>query len=256
MKSVCSLFFVLFTCLVASATEPTTASDSNTKSHKPFPGLKTPDDMAEWQVLKKEFYDLEPFNVTATSFTMMKISSGTVIVGCRDVGLRIERFLCAEPETELDFVRIPFETNGVTRCKIRVKRVRDDATVEKGRARNRVARRIFAEFLSEPHREVSAEIQEFWLLAAMSVWIDGVNGLFREAEATARRREEDGIPSAEALLEWFAENESFCESVRADAKARLESLEKNPAPKPDAQPVATIAAEGQEQDVATGEEAE
>ena len=244
MKTTGGLVLVVAACLSVSADE----SDSVPMIRIPFSVFEKQNDSAELDMLRREFDALEPLNITATNFAVLKLSSGGVIVGDRDVGLRIERFLCAAPETELGFVRIPFETNGVSRFKVRIKRVRDDAEVEKGRARNRAARRVFAEFLSEPHPDASGMVQELWLLAATSVWIDGVNGLFRETESTGRRREEDGIPSAEALLEWFAENESFCESVRVEARARLESIKTKTAPKPDAQPVATTAVEEQEQD--------
>lgn len=233
MRNTVVLVISLSACLVLPFDGLATESVSESASRKPFPGFETRIYAADLNVLKKEFVALEPFNVTATNFTVLKLSSGGVIVGCRDVGLRIERFLCAEPETELGWVRGQLETNGCIRVRHRIERVRDDATVEKGRARNGVARRVFAEFLSEPHPEASKEVQEFWLLAATSVWIDGVSGssLFRESESTARRRAEDGIPSAEAILEWFAENDSFCESVRSQARARFERMKAPPPPK-------------------------
>ena len=158
----------------------------------------------------------------ATNFVALKLTSGAIVLGNRDVRTRIERFLFTGPNSETR----PFRQQAV----------------DKGLARDMAARRIFAAFLSKPHPGIPDKVQKSWFLAAMSVWIDGDPRRDVENDAPARRRAADGIPSAEALLEWFAENESFCESVRADATARLEDLKKKSEPVSDAHPVGEAAA--------------
>lgn len=67
-------------------------------------------------------------------------------------------------------------------------------------------------------------VQAAWLDACERIWIRPPYYPDGGTKRAAIRREEDGISSAEVLLEWFAENENFCESVRADAKMRLDKL--------------------------------
>lgn len=109
-------------------------------------------------------------------------------------------------------------------------------------------RKLLLQFLQNHAGEMDPVVQDEWFSAFVRIWILPPYYPDGGCRRAAIRREEDGIPSAEAILEWFAENEAFCESVRADAKARLESLKKKSAPQPEAQPVFTTAAEGREQD--------
>ena len=92
------------------------------------------------------------------------------------------------------------------------------------------------------------EIQKAFFDAAMDIWLSSAD-FSAEEDVANRRRKEDGIMSVEALLEWFAENEAFCESVRAKAKARLEDLKKKPASNPDVGEIGTVSAEVPEQDM-------
>ena len=67
-------------------------------------------------------------------------------------------------------------------------------------------------------------VQAAWLDACERIWICPPYYPDGGTKRASIRREEDGIPSSEALLEWFAENESFCESVRSQARTRLEHI--------------------------------
>ena len=165
-------------------------------------------------------------------------------------------YLTKGPESPFGLGRVDDPPGAIVRNRRKWMRLHSDEEVAAGRLRNRMARAAFILFLKSSADSLPDVVQQGLFLASCSIWFDFDSMRNDGSNIQSRRREEDGILSAEAFLEWFAENENFCDSVRADAKARLESLEKNPAPKPDAQPVATIAAEGQEQDVATGEETE
>ena len=67
-------------------------------------------------------------------------------------------------------------------------------------------------------------VQAAWLDACERIWICPPYYPDGGTKRASIRRGEDGIPSSEALLEWFAENESFCESVRSQARTRLEHI--------------------------------
>ena len=80
-------------------------------------------------------------------------------------------------------------------------------------------------------------VQAAWLDACERIWICPPYYPDGGTKRASIRREEDGIPSSEALLEWFAENESFCESVRSQARTRLERMKvPPPAADPGAEP--------------------
>ena len=148
-------------------------------------------------------------------------------------------FLKTGPESPFGFGRVDDHPGTIIRNRRKWMRLHSDEEVSAGRLRNRMARAAFIFSLQASGSSYTETLQHGMFLASCSVWIHS-NSMSEDPNAARRRREEDGIPSAEALLEWFAENEAFCESVRSDAKARLESLEKKPEPKPDADPTGEV----------------
>ena len=196
--------------------------------------------------------DLCPLSLSATNPIVVSSMSGHPVSDPRTLASRLVAFVTDRPDHRVIAGRPAFlvQRRGPQKYR-RSSSPTDGLTDEElrdGALENARRRRLLFSFLSANANKMDAEVQREWFFAFVRIWILPPyypDGGYRRA---AIRREEDGISSAEALLEWFAENESFCESVRTDAKARLESLEKNPAPKPDAQPVATTAAEGREQD--------
>ena len=123
-----------------------------------------------------------------------------------------------------------------------------DAELAAGEQQNSIRRSILLSYLRDNADNMENAVLMEWYDASVGIWVMSPLSRAGDWGQESIRRAKDGIPSAEAILEWFAENEAFCESVRADAKARLESLKKKSAPQPDAQPVSTTAAEGREQD--------
>ena len=126
---------------------------------------------------------------------------------------------------------------------------RTDAELAAGERQNAIRRSILLSYLRDNAENMENAVLMEWYDASVGRWIMSPLSRAGDWGQESIRRAKDGIPSAEALLEWFAENENFCESVRADAKARLEKLKKMPTPKLDSSPVATTASEEQEQNV-------
>ena len=154
-------------------------------------------------------------------------------------------FLKKGPESPFGFGRSGDQPGAVIRNRRKWMRLHSDEDVAAGRLRNRMARAAFISSLQSSGRPFPETVQLGMFLASCSVWID--SGIMEDPKAPDRRREEDGIPSAEALLEWFAENEMSCESVRAKAKARLENLKKTAERGIGKVPNAAPAADGKEQ---------
>ena len=133
-------------------------------------------------------------------------------------------FLKKGPESPFGFGRSGDQPGAVIRNRRKWMRLHSDEDVAAGRLRNRMARAAFISSLQSSGRPFPETVQLGMFLASCSVWID--SGIMEDPKAPDRRREEDGIPSAEALLEWFAGNGSFCKRVRKEAESRLDSLQK------------------------------
>ena len=93
-----------------------------------------------------------------------------------------------------------------------------------GQNRNRIARCIAFSFFATNGESLGKDAQLHWLDACVKIWINNPKKSIWDEGLAARRREEDGIPSAEALLRWFVDNENFCDEVRAAASNRLERI--------------------------------
>ena len=139
-------------------------------------------------------------------------------------------FLKQGPESPFGFGKADDQPGAIVRNRRQWTRLHSDEEVAAGRLRNRMARAAFLSALQSSDGPFPESIQLGMFLAACSVWLDA--GVM-EGKDPGRRRAEDGIPSAEALLEWFAENEDFCESVRAEARTRLDRLAERAAPLPE-----------------------
>jgi hypothetical protein len=77
--------------------------------------------------------------------------------------------------------------------------------------------------ISLGYDEMDDEVREDYYATAQSFWID-VNPVRYGAGRASERREEDGIPSVESLLSWFATNVSSTAEIQEDANWRLSLL--------------------------------
>lgn len=99
-----------------------------------------------------------------------------------------------------------------------------DEELEENARRNAYKRKILLLFLRDHAGQLKPDEQEDWLRAVIQLWIFPPYYPDGGAMRAMIRREEDGIPSDEALLRWFADNENFCDEVRTAASNRLERI--------------------------------
>ena len=133
-------------------------------------------------------------------------------------------YLTKGPESAFGFGISESPTNSIVVNRRKWKRLHSDEEVAAGRLRNRMARAAFVSCLQSSATSMPTVVQCGMFSAARSLWIrsEPKHGVVRPAEA---RREEDGVPSVESLLRWFAENELLCDEVRTEARRRLNALE-------------------------------
>ena len=117
-----------------------------------------------------------------------------------------------------------------------------DAELAANADTNAARRAMLLDCLRSNFANMEDGVQTAWMDACDRIWIHPPYYPDGGAKRAAIRREEDGIPSAEALLAWFAENETSCESVRAEAKARLAVLKNKMASAANALSIGEIAA--------------
>jgi len=235
-KTFLVVMFVSWACLAKPET-------TDARIFSAFPavfGCSSNAPAAELEALRSEFAKLAPFLNETTSAVFSPETGNVEFVDPRPLATRLVSFATAGPEIPFGWVRNGGGTIGIMQGpRLSWERKHSDEQVEAGRARNALARFVFVEQSMEALPSANPEIQKAFFDAAMDIWLSSAD-FSAEEDVANRRRKEDGIMSVEALLEWFAENEAFCESVRSDAKARLESLEKKPEPKPDADPTGEV----------------
>ena len=101
---------------------------------------------------------------------------------------------------------------------------RKETQYAEGARRNAFRRNLLLSFLNDNANEMDDSVLMEWYLAIEQIWIDPPRFPDGGRYRGLIRRQEDGIPSAEALLRWFADNENFCDEVRAAASNRIERI--------------------------------
>ena len=247
-KTFLGVMFVFSACL--AKTETTDAPTEIKRSSFPAAfGCSSNAPAAELEALRSEFEKLVPFLNETKSDSFLSEAGNADYADPRPLSTRLVSFATSAPENPFGWVRNGHGTIGIMQGpRLSWERKYSDEQVETGRARNALARFVFVEKAMTALPSANPEIQKAIFNAAMDIWLSADD--FADEEAAAnRRRAEDGIPSAAALLEWFAENDSFCESVRAEARARLGKIKKDPVQKTDVGLGGEIAAEEPKQEV-------
>lgn len=226
-KTFLVVMFVFLGCLAKA--EKTDARMENKSSAFPAEfGCSSNAPVAELQALRSEFVKLAPVLNKTTSGGRSSEDGNAEFVDPRPLATRLVSFATTALENPFGRVRNGRGTIGIMQGpRLSWERKHSDEQVEAGRARNALARFVLIEQSMEALPSADPEIQEAFYDAAMDIWLSSAD-FAAEEDAANRRRAEDGIPSAEAILEWFAGNESFCESVRSRARTRLERMKAPP----------------------------
>ena len=210
---------------VSAKAEPIPVREEHVVSDLPFFALASTEFDSEAENDLRLLEELSPLLDSIISFTRTSgIGTETSLPDSGPLPSRLISFAMNGPESIHGWVRNGYETNGII---IRPKKLWTEKfsleEVAIGRARNRVARRILLKTIRTRLTSQPETIQIALFQAAETIWISG-RPLTDGAGSPEERRAEDGIPSAEALLFWFAENESLCETVRKEARQKLEHL--------------------------------
>ncbi len=180
-------------------------------------------DAALIESLFSEWTALEPTSVMATNRLFVPVGSTNAVPDSTPLRIRMAQFATEGPEQRL--ARVPGEvTAGYGSGPRMAWRLQyTEAEVAAGRNRNHLARLLALREISLGYDEMDDEVREDYYATAQSFWID-VNPVRYGAGRASERREEDGIPSVESLLSWFATNVSSTAEIQEDANWRLSLL--------------------------------
>lgn len=219
-KALISVTMVLMGCLSASAqiqakTFPAEFRESSNGTN--FVETTLPSH------LDAELLRIEPQNLFATNALTTSSADKAPVQDDSRLDIRLLRFLKAGAESPMGWRKVDGGTNTIGRYRVRPVKIHDEQTVSIGRKRNHEARLAFAAFLNQAHPEADESVQAIWFDVACAIWLDA-DPMHDEPGAPARRRLEDGIPSAGELLSWFAGNGLLSPAVREAARKRLDAL--------------------------------
>ena len=170
--------------------------------------------------LLRAFETIDPFARTTTNLLSVPLHGAAPMIDSRSLESRLCAFATEGPESRYGRIRSDERSGPMSGARVVWGEKYSPDEVLAGRQRNRIARRILLEAMKERLPLADEAVQRAYLYAASSLWVVGHRGADGGGAAETRRKE-DGIPSEETILEWFANNGALCDSVRAEARKQL-----------------------------------